>query len=128
MTRATNVPTRLKRRNKVLKAVKGYVAGRGKLFRIAKHANRRANQFAFRGRKERKRDFRRLWITRINGALWLKDINYSQFIHGLKLANIQLDRKMLSEMAIHDPSGFDLLVVKAQEFLKKAQEALKTAS
>lgn len=124
MPRARNIPARLKRRNKILKAAKGYVAGRGKLYRIAKHATRRANQFAFRGRKERKRDFRQLWIIRINGALWQKDLNYSQFMHGLKLANLQLNRKMISEMAIHDPAGFELLVKKAQEALKAHQAKL----
>lgn len=122
MPRARTGVAHLRRRNKVLKRAKGFVAGRSKLYRIARQAVSRADQFAFRGRKEKKRQFRQLWITRISGALWLKDMNYSQFMYGLRLAEIQLNRKMLSEIAINDPSAFDALIVKAQEAIK-AQKA-----
>ncbi|RTZ96528.1 MAG: 50S ribosomal protein L20 [Deltaproteobacteria bacterium] len=94
------------RRQKVLKAAKGFRGGRGKLFRTAKNAVDKANMYAYRDRRVRKRDFRRLWIARINAGVRLSNLSYSKFIHGLKKANVQLDRKVLAELAVSDPAGF----------------------
>ena len=110
MTRVRGGPRAHKRHKKILKAAKGYRGTRSKLFKRAHEAVLRAGEHAFAGRKKRKRDMRRLWITRISGALSDKGINYSRFIKGLKDANIDLNRKMLSEMAINDPSSFDKIV------------------
>ena len=94
------------RRKKVLKLAKGYRGGRGKLFRTATDSVDKALMYAYRDRKVRKRQFRQLWITRINAAARLNNLNYSQLMHGLKLANIDLDRKVLAEMAVSDPAAF----------------------
>ena len=96
--------------NKVLKAAKGYKGARSKQYRVAKQSVMRANASAFAGRKERKRDFRKLWIARINAAARQNDISYSQLMHGLKVAGVDMNRKMLSEIAISDPEGFTKLV------------------
>ncbi|MBR6402032.1 MAG: 50S ribosomal protein L20 [Eubacterium sp.] len=96
--------------NKTLKAAKGYRGARSKQYRVAKQSVMRANTSAFAGRKERKRDFRKLWIARINAAARLNDISYSQLMHGLKVAGVDMNRKMLSEIAISDPAGFSKLV------------------
>lgn len=103
-----------KRRNKVLKLAKGYFGSKSKLFKTAKQAVMKSGQYAYIGRKQRKRDFRRLWITRISAAAKMNGINYSTFINGLKKADINLNRKMLSEIAIADPQGFAELVDKAK--------------
>lgn len=103
-----------KRRKKVLKLAKGYFLGRSKLFRTAKEAVMKTGRYAFIGRKQRKREFRRLWITRISAGCKLNHTNYSQFMYGLKKAGITLNRKMLSEIAIHDPEGFSALVENAK--------------
>ena len=95
-----------RRRNKVLKLAKGFRGGRSKLYRTAADAVDKALMYAYRDRKARKRDFRRLWIARINAAARLNNLSYSKFIHGLKIANVELDRKILAEMAVSDPSGF----------------------
>lgn len=95
-----------KRRKKVLKMAKGFRGGRSKLYRTAADAVDKALMYAYRDRRVRKRDFRRLWIARINAAARMNNISYNQFIHGLKLANIDLDRKILADLAISDPSGF----------------------
>ena len=95
-----------KRRNKVLKLAKGFRAGRSKLFRTAADAVDKALMYSFRDRRARKRDFRRLWIARINAAVRMNNLTYSKFIHGLKLAGVELDRKVLAELAISDPTGF----------------------
>ncbi len=95
-----------KRRKKVLKLAKGFRGGRSKLYRTAADAVDKALMYAYRDRKARKRDFRRLWIARINAAARLNNLSYSKFIHGLKVANVELDRKILAEMAVSDPSGF----------------------
>ncbi|MGD2270196.1 MAG: 50S ribosomal protein L20 [Desulfobacterales bacterium] len=95
-----------RRRKKVLKLAKGYRGGRSKLYRTAADAVDKALMYAYRDRKVRKRDFRQLWIARINAAARLHDLSYSRFMHGLKLANVELDRKVLAELAISDPSGF----------------------
>jgi len=103
-----------KRRNKVLKLAKGYYGSKSKLFKTAKQAVMKSGQYAYIGRKQRKRDFRRLWITRISAAAKMNGTNYSTFINGLKKADINLNRKMLSEIAIADPQGFTELVDKAK--------------
>ena len=95
-----------KRRKKVLKLAKGFRGGRSKLFRTAADAVDKALMYAYRDRRARKRDFRRLWISRINAAARMNNLSYSKFIHGLKLADVRLDRKVLAELAVSDPSGF----------------------
>ena len=94
------------RRNKVLKLAKGYRGARSKLFRSATEAVDRALKYAYRDRKVRKRDFRALWITRINAASRLNGLAYSKLIHGLKQANVQIDRKVLADLAVSDPNAF----------------------
>ncbi|MBR0535744.1 MAG: 50S ribosomal protein L20 [Clostridia bacterium] len=106
-----------KRRNKVLKLAKGYYGSKSKLFKTAKQAVMKSGNYAYIGRKQKKRDFRRLWIARISAACKMNDINYSTFINGLKKAGIELNRKMLSEIAISDPEGFKALVEKAKAAL-----------
>jgi large subunit ribosomal protein L20 len=95
-----------RRRKKILKLAKGFRGGRSKLYRTAADAVDKALMYAYRDRRARKRDFRRLWISRINAAARMNNLSYSKFIHGLKLADIELDRKVLAELAISDPSGF----------------------
>ncbi len=99
-----------KRHKKVLKQAKGYFGAKSKLFRPANQAVMKSLNYAYIGRKQRKRDFRKLWIARINAAARLNGLSYSKFINGLKKANIEVNRKMLSEMAIHDADGFAKLV------------------
>lgn len=99
-----------KRHKKVLKQAKGYYGAKSKLFRPANQAVMKSLNYAYIGRKQRKRDFRQLWITRINAAARANGMSYSKFISGLKKANIEVNRKMLSEMAIHDEEGFAKLV------------------
>ena len=94
------------RRKKVLKLAKWFRGGRSKLFRTAADAVDKALMYAYRDRKVRKRDFRQLWIARINAAARINNLSYSKFMHGLKLANIELDRKVLADLAISDPAGF----------------------
>ena len=106
-----------RRRNKVLKLARGYRAGRSKLFRTAADALDKALMYAYRDRRVRKRDFRRLWIARINAASRMNNLSYSKFIHGLKLSSVQLDRKVLAELAISDPSGFSKIAGLAAEQL-----------
>ncbi|MEZ4726864.1 MAG: 50S ribosomal protein L20 [Caldilineaceae bacterium] len=105
-----------RRHKKVLKFTKGQLGSKHRLFRRANEAMLKSLFYAFRDRRNRKRDFRRLWIARINAAARLNDLNYSQFIHGLKQANVQVDRKVLSHIAIHDAGAFTKLaeVAKAQ--------------
>jgi large subunit ribosomal protein L20 len=106
-----------RRRNKVLKLAKGYRGGRSKLFRTAADAVDKALMFAYRDRRVRKRDFRKLWIARINAATRMNNLSYSKFIHGLKLAGVELDRKVLAELAISDPRGFSQIASLASEQL-----------
>jgi large subunit ribosomal protein L20 len=94
------------RRQKVLKLARGFRGGRSKLFRTAAGTLDRALRYAYRDRKARKRDFRALWITRINAAARINELSYSKFMHGLKRANVALDRKVLAELAVSDPAGF----------------------
>jgi len=102
-----------RRRQKVLKLAKGFVAGRSKVYRTAADSVDKALMYAFRDRKARKRDFRKLWITRINAGARMNDLSYSKFIHGLKQAGIEIDRKILAELAITDPGAFSQLAAKA---------------
>ena len=106
-----------RRRKKVLKLAKGYRGGRSKLFRTAADAVDKALTYAYRDRKARKRDFRKLWIARINAASRMNNLSYSKFIHGLKLAGVELDRKVLAELAISDPTGFSQIARLASEQL-----------
>ena len=99
-----------KKHNRVLKLAKGYRGARSKQYRVAKQSAMRALTSSFAGRKERKRQFRTLWIARINAAARLNGLSYSKFMYGLKLAEVEVNRKMLSEMAINDPEGFASLV------------------
>ena len=103
-----------KRRKKVLKLAKGYWGAKSKHFKMAKQAVMKSGNYAYIGRKQRKRDFRRLWITRISAACRMNGINYSTFMNGLKKANITLNRKMLSEIAIADEQAFKALVEQAK--------------
>ncbi len=96
--------------NRVLKMAKGYRGARSKQYRIAKQSVMRALTSAYAGRKERKRQFRQLWIARINAACRMNDISYSRFMHGLKMAEVDINRKMLAELAINDPQGFTAVV------------------
>jgi large subunit ribosomal protein L20 len=95
-----------RRRKKVLSLAKGFRGGRSKLFRTAADSVDKALMYAYRDRRQRKRDFRRLWIARINAAARMNDLSYSKFIHGLKKAGVELDRKVLAELAVSDPSAF----------------------
>jgi large subunit ribosomal protein L20 len=106
-----------RRRKKILKLAKGHRGGRSKLFRTAADAVDKALMYAYRDRKARKRNFRKLWITRINAAARMNDLSYSKFIHGLKLAGVNLDRKVLAELAISDPFGFAQIANLASEQL-----------
>ena len=106
-----------KRRKKVLKLAKGYYGSKSRLFRVAKQAVMKSGQYAYIGRRLKKRDFRRLWITRISTGCRMNGISYSQFMNGLKKADVTLNRKMLSEIAIHDPAAFTALVEKAKAAL-----------
>ena len=99
-----------RRRNKVLKLAKGFRGGRSKLFRTAADSVDKALMYAYRDRRARKRDFRKLWIVRINAACRLNDISYSRFMNGLKKANIELDRKILADMAMNDAATFAKVV------------------
>ncbi|MBE0491522.1 MAG: 50S ribosomal protein L20 [Sulfurospirillum sp.] len=108
---------RRRRHKKILKLAKGFFSGRRKHFRKAKEQLERSMVYAFRDRKYRKRDFRRLWITRINAACRLNDISYSRFINALNKANIQLDRKILADMAMNDPQAFAAVVQQAKTAL-----------
>lgn len=117
MARVKGAMMTRKRRKKVLKLAKGYWGAKSRRFKMAKQAVMKSGNYAFIGRKQRKRDFRRLWITRISAACRMNDINYSTFMNGLKKAGVTLNRKMLSEIAIADPAGFTALVEKAKAAL-----------
>jgi large subunit ribosomal protein L20 len=110
MPRVTSGPARHRRVRKIMRAARGYSEGRHKFYRTAKSAVREALAYGFVGRRERKRQYRALWITRINGALSTRDLSYSRFMNGLRKANVELNRKEISEMAIHDEKAFVQLV------------------
>ena len=117
MARVRRGKTAHRRHKRVLKAARGYRGARSKLFKTAKEAVQRAQENATAHRKLRKRDFRRLWIVRINAAARMRGINYSRFMEGLKKANILIDRKMLAEIAVSDPAAFDEIVNQAKTAL-----------
>ncbi len=110
MSRVRGAPSSRRRRKKILKAAKGYRGASSRLIRTATESVHRAGQFAYRDRRARKRDMRRLWIVRINAGARLHGLSYSRFMHGLKEANVEIDRKMLAEMAVNDSNGFAELV------------------
>jgi large subunit ribosomal protein L20 len=120
MPRAKTGVAHLRKRNRIMKRAKGFVLGRSRLYRPARETLVRAGVYAYRDRRDRKRDFRRLWITRLSAACRLRGITYSQFMHALKTANVELDRKTLSELAIADPTAFDQVVAVAREHLPAA--------
>ena len=107
-----------KRRNKTIKMAKGYYGSKSTLFKTAKEAVMKSGQYAYIGRKQKKRDFRKLWITRISAACKMNGMNYSTFMNGLKKAGIDLNRKMLSEIAIADPAAFTALTEQAKSALE----------
>jgi len=115
MARIKRAVTTRKRRKKILKLAKGYWGSKSKHFKMANQAVMKSLTYAYTGRKLKKRDYRRLWIMRINAACKANGVNYSRFMHGLKLSGITLNRKMLSEMAIHEPEAFTELVGTARE-------------
>ena len=117
MARVKGAMMTRKRRKKILKLSKGYFGAKSKLFKMAKQQVMKSGNYAYVGRKNRKRDFRRLWITRISAACKMNDMNYSTFMNGLKKANITLNRKMLSEIAIHDEKAFTALIATAKAAL-----------
>ncbi len=117
MARVKGAMMTRKRRNKVLKLAKGYWGAKSKHFKMAKQAVMKSGNYAFAGRKMKKRDFRSLWITRISAQAKACGMNYSQFMHGLKLAGINLNRKMLAEIAVSDKEAFADLVAKAKAAL-----------
>ena len=119
MPRAVDGTKRLNRRNKILELAKGFYGRRSTNNRVAKDAVAKAGQYEYRGRKERKRDFRKLWIARISAAVQAEGLNYSQFMHGMKLANIEINRKALSNMAIEDQATFSALVAQVKDTLSK---------
>ncbi len=112
--RVKNGAATRQRRNRVLKRAKGFRGARGKLFRNAKESTLRADAFAYSGRRRKKRDFRRLWITRLSAAAELNGMLYSRFINGIKKAGIEMNRKELSELAIHEPEVFAQICEKAK--------------
>ena len=127
MPRATNAPASRERRKRMLDKAKGFRGRRSKLFRYAKNAVMKAETWAYRDRKTRKRNFRRLWTLRINAAARANGITYSRFIEGLKAAEITLDRKVLSDIALTDEATFKAIVAKAVNALEAKTKTAKTA-
>jgi large subunit ribosomal protein L20 len=122
MPRAKRGNKRLERRKKILKLAKGYRGTKSKLYRSAKESVERGLNFAYTGRKLKKRDFRSLWIVRIGAAARLNGLNYSQFMHGLKVAGIELDRKVLADLAANQPEAFTALAGQARTALDNEQQ------
>ena len=123
MPRVKRGTKRSDRRKKILKRASGYFLTKSKLYQAAQEAVERGLKFAYSGRKQKKRQYRSLWIVRINAAAKLNDISYSQLIHGLKAAGVELDRKILADIAVNDPAGFTALVAQAKGALEKASAA-----
>jgi len=117
MSRATVSVASRRRRKKVLKQARGYFGARSRLFRTAREAVNRAQAYAYRDRRRRKRDFRRLWISRINAAARLNGVSYSQLIHGLDKAEVAVNRKVLANLAVRDPGAFTAVVSQAKAHL-----------
>ena len=124
MPRAKRGNKRLEKRKKILALAKGYRGTKSKLYRSAKESVERALNFAYTGRKLKKRDFRKLWIVRINAACRLNDIKYSQFVHGLKLAGIELDRKSLADIAVKQPETFAMIAAQAKDAIGNQVQAI----
>lgn len=118
MSRVSTGPARHARKNKIIKAAKGYYGRRKNTFRVANQAVEKAGQYAYRDRRAKKRNFRSLWIQRINAAARLNGLTYSTFMNGLNKAGIELDRKVLSDIAIHEPDAFTSLADQAKAALK----------
>jgi len=123
MPRAKRGNKRLEKRKKILALAKGFRGTKSKLYRSAKESVERALNFAYTGRKLKKRDFRKLWIVRINAACRLNGLKYSQFIHGLKLAEIELDRKVLADLAVKQPEAFATLAGQVKDAIGKQTPA-----
>lgn len=119
MARVKGALATRKRRNKTLKLAKGYFGAKSKLFKTAKEAVMKSGNYAYIGRRQKKRDFRRLWITRISAAAKMNGMNYSTFINGLNKAGVQINRKMLAEIAVKDAAGFTALAETAKKALNK---------
>lgn len=117
MARIKRAVNAVKKRRKIMKLSKGYFGGKSKIYRTARQAVMKSQSYAYVGRKLKKRDFRSLWIQRINAACRINEMNYSTFINGLKKANIELDRKVLAEIAVSDPASFAKLVEQAKTAL-----------
>ena len=117
MSRVKSTPARIKRRKQILKAARGAFGARSKLWRPAKETVERGWRYAYRDRKNKKRDFRALWIMRINAGAHLGDLNYSTFMNGLKKAGIEINRKVLADIAVRDPDAFAQLVEQARAAL-----------
>ncbi len=115
MARATNAVARRRRKKKVLKQARGYYGRKHSSYRFAKEQVQRSGNYAYRDRRRRKRDFRRLWITRINAAARAEGMTYATFIHGLQLAGVELDRKVLANIAVRDPETFRRFAERARE-------------
>ena len=122
--RAPKGAARNKAKKRIFKAAKGFVGGRRRLLKSAKETLLRAGMFAFRDRRTKKRDFRKLWIVRLSAAAEMRGLRYSRLVHGLRLANIQLDRKSLSELAVFDPETFDAITTLVRDQLEKADAAV----
>lgn len=120
MPRTTGAPARKRRKKKILRQAKGYFGARKKLYRTAKDAVERGWEYAYRDRKQKKRNFRRLWITRINAASRQHDLSYSRFINGLQRAGVELDRKSLADLAVRNPEAFAALADRAKQGLTGA--------
>ena len=124
MPRVKSNVVRLKRKKQVMKAARGAYGGRSKLWKAAKETVERGWRYAYRDRKNKKRDFRRLWITRINAAARREGMSYSQFMHGLRLAGVEIDRKVLADLAVREPDAFAAIA----EQVRKAVDAQKNAA
>ena len=128
MPRATNAPASRERRKRVVDSARGYRGRRSKLFRYAKDATMKAKYWAYRDRKTKKRNFRMLWVQRLNAAVRAQGMTYSRFAEGLKAANILLDRKVLSELAITDATAFGAIVAKVKSALEDKTKSKKQAA
>jgi large subunit ribosomal protein L20 len=128
MPRAKRGNKRLEKRKKILKLAKGYRGTKSKLYRSAKESVERGLNFAYTGRKLKKRDFRSLWIVRIGAAARLNGLNYSQFMHGLKVAGIELDRKVLADLAVNQPESFTALSAQVKDALSNDQQQQPAAA
>ena len=118
MARVKSTPATKRRRKRTLKLAKGYYGAKHKLYRVAKQQVMKSHMYAYRDRKQKKRNFRKLWITRINAAARLNGLSYSKFIHGQKLAEIDLNRKVLADIAVNDADAFTNLTEQAKDALK----------